>query len=132
MDINALRAFVEVAQQRSFSEAAEALHLTQPAVSKRVAQLETELGTRLFDRIGRSVSPTAIGSALLPRAQRMLRDVGEFKRVVAELAGDVSGQLTMGTSHHIGLHRLPDPLRRFTEGYPASESMKRISSSTAG
>ena len=117
MELAALQAFVEVAERSSFSEAAEALYLTQPAVSKRVAQLETELGTRLFDRIGRRVSLTDTGTRLLPQAKRLLNDARELRRMASDLSGEVRGRLLMGTSHHIGLHRLPLPLKRFTESF---------------
>lgn len=118
MDINNLRAFVEVAEQGSFSLAAETLHLTQPAVSKRVAALESELATRLFDRIGRQISLTEGGRQLLPRARHMLDEAADIRRSLASLTGKVSGTLEMGTSHHIGLHRLPPVLREFSRRYP--------------
>ena len=131
MEIAALQAFIEVAEHESFSEAAEALYLTQPAVSKRIAQLEAELGARLFDRIGRRVSLTATGAALLPRARRLINDAREIKRLVSDLSGEVRGRLVMGTSHHIGLHRLPGPLKRFTEAYPEVELDIRFMDSEA-
>ncbi len=131
MELNALKAFVEVAHQGSFSDAAEALYLTQPAVSKRVAQLETELGARLFDRIGRKVTLTSAGSTLLPNARRLLNDARELQRLAADLSGDVRGRLSMGTSHHIGLHRLPPPLKRFVEDYPEVELDIRFMDSEA-
>lgn len=118
MELAALKAFVEVADRQSFSDAAEALFLTQPAISKRVAQLEGELGARLFDRIGRRIALTHAGAALLPRVRRLLNDARDLGRIVDDLAGEVRGQLLMGTSHHIGLHRLPGPLRHFTREYP--------------
>lgn len=118
MDLHALQAFVEVAEHGSFSTAADNLFLTQPAVSKRIAQLETSLGTRLFDRIGRNITPTETGRALLPKARLLLNDARDLKRVAADLSGEVSGTLVMATSHHIGLHRLPEPLKRFTQTYP--------------
>lgn len=121
MELTALRAFVEVAARESFSDAAEALYLSQPAVSKRIAQLESELGVRLFDRIGRRVSLTTAGNTLLPRARRLLNDAREIKRLLSDLSGEVRGKLRMGTSHHIGLHRLPAPLKRFTERFPDVE-----------
>ena len=121
MEIAALQAFVEVADRSSFSAAAEALFLTQPAVSKRVAQLEAELDVRLFDRIGRRISLTGAGTALLPRARRLINDARELKRLVSDLSGEVRGRLLMATSHHIGLHRLPIPLKHFTETYPEVE-----------
>ena len=131
MELAALQAFVEVAERTSFSEAAEALYLTQPAVSKRVAQLETELGTRLFDRIGRKVSLTDTGARLLPQAKRLLNDARELRRMVSDLSGEVRGRLLMGTSHHIGLHRLPMPLKRFTESFPDVELDIRFMDSEA-
>ena len=131
MEITALQAFVEVADRASFSEAAQALYLTQPAVSKRVAQLESELGTRLFDRIGRRVSLTATGAALLPRARRLINDARDLKRLISDLSGEVRGRLVMGTSHHIGLHRLPAPLKRFTEYFPQVELDIRFMDSEA-
>ena len=121
MDIASLQAFTAVAEHNSFSEAAEQLYLTQPAVSKRVAQLEGDLGVSLFDRIGRKVSLTEAGRALLPRVRRLLNDAREIRRALADLSGEVGGRLTMGTSHHIGLHRLPEPLKRFTRDYPGVE-----------
>jgi DNA-binding transcriptional LysR family regulator len=131
MEITALQAFVEVADRASFSDAAQALYLTQPAVSKRVAQLESELGTRLFDRIGRRVSLTATGAALLPRARRLINDARDLKRLISDLSGEVRGRLVMGTSHHIGLHRLPAPLKRFTEYFPQVELDIRFMDSEA-
>lgn len=131
MEIATLQAFVAVADHSSFSEAAEALFLTQPAVSKRVAQLETELGVRLFDRIGRRVSLTANGNALLPRARRLLNDARELKGLMRDLSGAIRGRLVMGTSHHIGLHRLPGPLKHFTERFSEVELDIRFMDSEA-
>ena len=118
MDINNLRAFIKVAEHGSFSLAAESLHLTQPAVSKRVAALESELNTRLFDRIGHQVTLTEGGNQLLPRANNMLNEVADIRRSLANLNTQVTGTLSMGTSHHIGLHRLPPVLRKFSQSYP--------------
>jgi len=131
MDIAALQAFVEVADHESFSEAAESMFLTQPAVSKRVASLENELGARLFDRIGRRVSLTSAGNALLPRARRLINDARELKRLVSDLAGEVRGPLVMGTSHHIGLHRLPPVLKRYIGQFPEVELDIRFMDSEA-
>ena len=118
MDIAALRAFIAVAETDSFSLAAERLFLTQPAVSKRIAGLESELDTRLFDRIGRTVTLTESGRALLPRAQRILVELEDSARAIANLSGKIHGTLRFGTSHHIGLHRLPPALQQFTRSNP--------------
>lgn len=118
MDITSLQAFVTVAECGSFSRASEKLFLTQPAVSKRVASLESELDTLLFDRIGHRIALTESGQALLPRAQRILMEVDDSRRAISNLSGEVSGQLSIGTSHHIGLHRLPPVLRQYTQQHP--------------
>lgn len=118
IDLHALQAFVAVARWESFSAAAEHLFLSQPAVSKRVAGLEAMLGQALFDRIGRRVALTDAGRALLPRARTLLEEADALTRVVAAAGDTVSGPLVMGTSHHIGLRRLPPVLRAFTQQYP--------------
>lgn len=117
MDISNYAAFLAVAERESFSLAAEQLHLTQPAISKRIAQLEGELGVTLFDRLGRRVALTEAGRALRPVAERILSDVRETRQVIANLSREVSGPLSVVTSHHIGLRRLPPILRDFTRSY---------------
>ena len=118
MDTEALKAFLAVAEQQSFSLAAEQLYLTQPAVSKRIAALERQLSCKLFDRIGRNVHLTEAGRALMPQSRRILQDIKEAVRSIHDLRGSVSGRLSMGISHHIGLHRLPPVLREFSQRYP--------------
>jgi DNA-binding transcriptional LysR family regulator len=118
MDTQALSAFLHIAEAGSFSDAAAALHLSQPAVSKRIATLEQRLGRRLFDRIGRQVLLTEAGTTLLPYARRVLQDLEDGRRALSHLSGQVEGRLSIGTSHHIGLHRLPPVLKAFTHAYP--------------
>jgi DNA-binding transcriptional LysR family regulator len=118
MDLATLSAFIAIAELGSFSDAAERLHLTQPAVSKRIASLELQLNVRLFDRLGREVSLTEAGRALLPRAYQILNVLDDTRRALTNLSGEISGRLTLATSHHIGLHRLPPLLRTFTRQYP--------------
>ena len=118
MDTQSLQAFLAVAETQSFSRAAEQLHLTQPAVSKRIATLEDLLGTRLFDRIGWRIALTEAGNVLLPKAQRILFTVEDSRRALANLSGQVGGKLTLATSHHIGLHRLPPLLKQYTQRHP--------------
>lgn len=118
MDLLALHAFLEVAENHSFSRAAERLHLSQPAVSKRIAALESQLKTPLFDRVGRTVQPTAAGVALLPYARRVLQELEDGRRALSQLPDQIAGRLSIGTSHHIGLHRLPRVLKRYTQRYP--------------
>ncbi len=121
MDIAGLQAFVSIVDIGSFSGAAEALHLTQPAVSKRIATLEGQCRSRLFDRIGRHPDLTEAGTALLPRARRILLEIEDSRRALSSLSGQVAGTLSMATSHHIGLHRLPPVLRQYSSEYPEVE-----------
>ena len=87
-------------------------------MSKRISALEQALGVRLFDRIGKKVQLTEAGETLLPSAKRILAELEESRRAISNLSGKVSGQLKLGTSHHIGLHRLPPVLRGYTAKYP--------------
>ena len=118
MDTQFLTAFVEVAEAGSFTQAAERLHLSQPAISKRITALEDQIGQSLFDRVGRTVNLTDAGRTLLPYARKALQDIEDARRALSQLDGQVSGRLSIGTSHHIGLHRLPPVLGQFTRDYP--------------
>ncbi|MEH6581680.1 MAG: LysR family transcriptional regulator [Halioglobus sp.] len=117
METQNLKAFVLVAETGSFSVAAEKLHLTQPAVSKRIALLEEQLDSNLFDRIGRTVSLTEAGKALLPHARTISSQLLAAEQSVRDLSGDVTGHLRLATSHHIGLHRLPPVLSEFSSAF---------------
>jgi DNA-binding transcriptional LysR family regulator len=119
MDTQNLKAFLLVAEAGSFSLAAELLHLTQPAVSKRIALLEEQLGADLFDRIGRNISLTEAGHALLPHARAVQSELEAAQQSVRDLSGEVGGQLRLATSHHIGLHRLPPVLSEFSKAFTA-------------
>ncbi|MEH6497940.1 MAG: LysR family transcriptional regulator [Pseudoalteromonas distincta] len=118
MDTANLSAFLAVAEHASFSRAADQLHLTQPAISKRIATLEQQLSARLFDRIGRHVTLTEAGRALKPRAEQIISALSDTHRALSNLSSRVQGRLSLATSHHIGLHRLPGVLRTFTLNYP--------------
>lgn len=118
MDTQHLQAFVAIAETGSFSAAAERLHLTQPAISKRIALLEDQLKVSLFDRIGRQVTLTQAGQVLLSKARLILDEVIAAQRAIADLQGDVQGKLSIATSHHVGLHYLPPYLREFSMRHP--------------
>lgn len=118
MDTDTLRLFIAVAEHHSFTQAGKLFYLSQPAVSKRIAQLESLLGASLFDRIGRQIILTESGKTLLPRARAIVNDLSDLSRAIGNLSGGISGTLTLGTSHHIGLHRLPPYLKTFHEQFP--------------
>lgn len=106
-------------QTGSISGAAEKLFITQPAVSKRIKNLEDEFNVTLFDTVGRGIVPTQAANELLPHAKRWLDDYDNFKINLQNSQQTVSGKLVIGTSHHIGLHHLPPVLKHFIQTYPA-------------
>ncbi len=121
MDFPTLKAFVAVAESGSFSRAAETLFMTQPAISKRIAALEDDLKTSLFDRLGRNIQLTEAGEKFLISARRILTDIDISREEVLSLATEVSGRLRLATSHHVGIHRLPPILKAFTQAHPQVE-----------
>jgi DNA-binding transcriptional LysR family regulator len=118
MQINQINAFLAVAEFESFSLAAERLHITQPAVSKRIGQLENNLRVELFDRIGKRSILTPNGKAFKPHAERILQELQSYRSSLSRQQLTPSGSLSFATSHHIGLHRLPQVLRDFKIQYP--------------
>lgn len=121
MDFPSLKAFVAVAESGSFSRAAEQLFMTQPAISKRVSALEEDLGTPLFDRLGRRIQLTEAGEKFLASARRILTDIAISREEIHSLSDSVGGRLRLATSHHVGIHRLPPVLKAFTQAHPAVE-----------
>ena len=119
MDIQSIQAFLSVSETGSFSRAADTLFLTQPAISKRIRSLEQSLGVALFDRIGKSVRLTEAGHALIPCCRRIVAEIAESERIISNLRTTTSGVLSIATSHHIGLHRLPPVLSEFSKAFPA-------------
>lgn len=121
MDFNTLEVFVSAADTGSFSRAAEHCFMTQSAVSKRIASLEADLGTALFDRVGRNIHLTEAGETFLASSRRLLADLQASREAVRTLGEDVAGRLKLATSHHVGIHRLPPVLREFVRRFPAVE-----------
>lgn len=121
MDFDSLSAFHAIVKEKSFSKAAEKLHLTQPAISKRIKNLEDRLGVQLFDRLQKEVILTSEGEALLPHALDILHSADNARQAVQEPRNKPSGQLRILASHHIGIHRLPMILKEFTQTYPDVE-----------
>ena len=118
MDIENLETFIEVAETRSFSQSAKTLSLTQPAVSKRIASLESALSTRLFDRVGRTVHLTEAGRILLPSAKQIQSELARIEDVICNIGNSVNGRLTIGTTEFTATRQLPDVLRNYRAKYP--------------
>ena len=121
MDLNNIKAFVAVADTNSFSEAAELLYITQPAVSKRVASMENALSVKLFDRIGRRIIITETGISILEKCRLILDTIDDTAKIINNRSGEITGTLSIGTSHHIGLHHLLPVIREYVRLYPKVE-----------
>jgi LysR family transcriptional regulator, hydrogen peroxide-inducible genes activator len=117
MELHQLRYFCAIAETGSFSRAAQQSHVSQPSLSQQILKLENELGARLFDRLGRTVRLTELGSAFLPRARAVLRDVEAARSDVVERKTAVSGPLRIGVIPTIGPYFLPSVLVSFSRKY---------------
>ena len=116
MDTRQLAAFCAIVERKSFSEAAERLGVTQPAVSQQIRSLEERLGQQLLDRSGRRVEPTEAGRRLYRSAQRLLAQERQLLEDVAgEAEGPLRGQLAMGASTGPGGTVVPVLLCEFAE-----------------
>ncbi|QYN39364.1 LysR family transcriptional regulator [Pseudonocardia sp. DSM 110487] len=113
--------FVAVAEELSFTRAAQRLHMAQPPLSQQIALLEKEIGTPLFDRSRRAIRLTAAGAALLPEARRLLTDLDETVRMVRGVGDGTVGRLTVGFVPSAINGVLPDLLREFGATHPAVE-----------
>lgn len=118
VDSAQILAFLAVAEQGSFSQAARVLHITQPAVSKRIAQLEEQVGAPLFDRLARRVDLSEWGERLLPAALQYRQALEEIASTTLGTGVDLTGRLRIALSHYAGLHVLPETLSRFNQSYP--------------
>ena len=118
MDIRRLEAFKKVYELRSFSRAAQELFLSQPTISAHVSSLEEELGTRLFDRIGKTILPTKTGELLHGYAEQVFALLRQARAEVDLLQHKVSGRLRIGGSTIPADHILPGLLADFTARHP--------------
>jgi DNA-binding transcriptional LysR family regulator len=117
LQIQQVAGFLEVARLRNLSRAAEALHLTQPALTARIRLLEAELGTPLFERTPRGMRLTQAGRAFLPYAERALQALDAGRILVGEHARGETGRLTIGTAPAVGAYVLPGLLARYVDRY---------------
>jgi DNA-binding transcriptional LysR family regulator len=119
MDTRQLAAFVAVVEKKSFSQAAERLGVTQPAVSLQIRALEERLGTQLLDRSGRRVEPTEAGKLLYRNAQKMLQLEHNLVEELGQEDGDLRGTLAIGASTGPGGHLVPLLLCEFQREHPS-------------
>src|SRR5260370_14443283 len=113
MERNQLRAFLKVADVRSFTQAAEALFFSQPAVTQQIQSLEREVGERLFERQGRRVTLTPAGEAFYPFVSRALALLEEGQTAVGEVRAGVAGRVTLAAGPTTTIFTLPPVLPGF-------------------
>lgn len=124
-----LEVFLAVARAGSFSRAADGVHLSQPALSQHVAELERELAARVFDRRGRKVTLTEAGRILEGHALRMFATLASAREAIAELGGVSRGSLVVGASTTPGIYLVPPLMSAFERDYPGISVDLRIANS---
>ncbi len=118
MDLRKLEIFLAVVEAKSFSAAARALPMAQPAVSIAVAKLEQELGFALLQRGGRTVNLTPEGTRVAERARRILEDVQSLQQSASELRGLLTGELRIACPSMLATYFLPGLLGDFLDRHP--------------
>lgn len=131
MELRQLASFEAAARLLHFRRAAEEQHLAQPSLSAQIASLESELGLKLFDRIGRRVRLTSAGEVLLPYARRMTAQAEEAREALAMHNSIAGGRVHLGAPPTVGTHLLPAALRVFHERYPGPELFLREAGASA-
>ena len=124
-----LQVFHTVARLLSFTKAAESLHMTQPAVTFQVRQLEEYFNTRLFDRTHNRISLTEAGDRVFGYADRIFDLYADMENSVREMTGEIRGALTIGASTTIAEYMLPALLGNFGSRYPEVTIHLRVSNS---
>lgn len=113
-----LKIFVTVYKARSFTKAAEVLYTSQPTVSEHIQNLESRLNCKLFDRLGRSILPTAEAEILYPKAMAILEDLQALEEEISATRDKVSGELIIGASTIPGAYILPGLAASFKNDFP--------------
>jgi len=127
INLDQLRIFQAVADARSFTRAAEVVHLTQPGISKHIKQMEEYYGLPLFDRLGKKVALTQAGEILSEATQEVMASITAAEQRIEDLKGLHGGKLVLGASFDLGIYVLPGVLAAFRKQYPAVEVKVDIS-----
>ena len=117
-NLNDLAVFLVACETKNFSQAGRQLHLSQPAISQTINNLEKHFGTKLFHRQGRTVYLTEIGQALRPMAQELVFATRRMEETVSSLQGEVIGEFEIGCSTASGKYLLPSLIARYRRKYP--------------
>ncbi|ESQ83078.1 hypothetical protein AEAC466_14540 [Asticcacaulis sp. AC466] len=118
MTLEQLRIFIAVAEREHLTRAAQALNLTQSAVSAAVAALEARYDVKLFDRVGRGIALTEAGRLFLPEARDVLTRAHEAEAALFDVAGALRGTLRLAASQTVGNYWLPEAMARFHQAWP--------------
>lgn len=118
MEVRDLQIFISVAKHLNYTRAGEEVHLSQPSVSVRIKQLESELGVKLFEQLGKKVALTGAGQLLVPYANRVISAVEDAKHAIEELQGLDRGSLRIGASTTPGMYIIPRTIARFKQLHP--------------
>lgn len=129
LDLRKLEVFFWVAELGSFSLAADHLSLRQPTVSAHIRELEEKLGSKILNRVGGEVTPTAVGQVLFERAKALLAFKKETVAALDHFQGKVKGELLIGGSNIPGEYILPHKLGAFIQRYPEVKPILRIGDS---
>jgi len=127
INLDQLRIFQAVSETRSFTRAAEVVHLTQPGISKHIKQMEEYYGVPLFDRLGKKVALTQAGEILAEATLDVIASVTAAEQKIDELKGLRGGKLVVGASFPLGIYLLPGIVAAFRKRYPTVEVMVDIS-----
>ena len=119
MELRHLRYFTALAEQLNFTRAAEATHVTQSTLSHQIKQLETEIGQRLFDRIGKRIVITDAGEQLLGKVKHALSEIDDGLRALRGAAEQLSGNLRIGVTHTFNISLLPTCIDAFLRKHPS-------------
>jgi len=119
VELHQLRCFLAVIEEGGFNRATTRLHITQPALSYQIKQLEQEIGTRLFNRRPGGVTPTEAGRMLAHHAREVMETVRKATSALQELAEGVVGEIRIGTVNSVGIYFLPKVLWSIREKYPS-------------
>lgn len=118
MELRHLRYFAALAEQLSFTRAAEKVHITQSTLSHQIKQLEEEIGLRLFDRVGRRIVMTEAGEKLLGSVTTALREIDAGLQSVKGVAAPISGTIHVGATHTFGINVIPNCIALFHDMHP--------------
>jgi DNA-binding transcriptional LysR family regulator len=118
MDIHVLKVFVSVFKNKSFTRAAEEIHLSQPTISDHIKSLEEEFDCKLFDRLGRTIIPTKEAEALYSLAEEIIEKAGTIKEVIGQFKKEITGELIIGASTIPGTYIMPPMMAVFQKRYP--------------